>query len=34
MEYRGIKTAQEANIFLREYMPKFNAYFKVEAKEV
>ncbi len=33
MKYRGIKTAQEANIFLREYIPKFNAHFKVEAKE-
>jgi hypothetical protein len=33
MKYRSIKTVQEANIFLREYLPKFNAYFKVEAKE-
>ena len=33
MKYRGIKTVQEANIFLREYLPKFNAHFKVEAKE-
>ena len=33
MKYRGIKTIQEANIFLREYLPKFNAHFKVEAKE-
>jgi len=33
MKYRGIKTVQEANIFLRDYLPKFNAHFKVEAKE-
>jgi len=33
LKCQGIKTAQEANIFLREYLPKFNAHFKVEAKE-
>jgi hypothetical protein len=32
-EMSGIKTLQEANPFLREYMPKFNARFKVESKE-
>ena len=33
LKCQGIKTAQEANIFLRDYLPKFNAHFKVEAKE-
>ena len=33
LKYHGIKTAQEANPFLREYIPKFNARFKVETKE-
>lgn len=33
LKCQGIKTVQEANIFLREYLPKFNAQFKVEAEE-
>jgi transposase len=33
MKYRSIKTVQEANIFLREYLPRFNAHFAVEAEE-
>lgn len=33
MKYHGIKNAQEANSFLREYLPKFNARFKVETEE-
>ena len=33
LKCQGIKTAQEANIFLRDYLPKFNAQFKVEAEE-
>jgi transposase len=33
LKCRGIKTVQEANIFLREYIPKFNARFSVEAEE-
>ena len=33
LKCRGIKTAREANPFLREYIPKFNARFAVEAEE-
>jgi len=33
LKCQGIKTVHEANIFLRDYLPKFNAHFKVEAKE-
>lgn len=33
LKYHGIKTTQEANPFLREYLPKFNARFAVEAKK-
>jgi transposase len=33
LKCQGIKTIQEANIFLRDYIPKFNAHFGVEAKE-
>jgi len=33
MKGQGIKTIQQANLFLREYLPRFNARFKVEAKE-
>jgi len=33
LKYHGIKTAREANPFLREYIPRFNAHFKVETKE-
>ena len=31
MRLRGIKTIEEANAFLEEYLPKFNAKFVVEA---
>jgi transposase len=33
LKCQGIKTLQEANPFLRDYLPKFNTHFKVEAKE-
>ena len=33
LKYHGIKTAREANPFLRKYMPRFNARFRVESKE-
>jgi len=33
MKCQGIKTAQEANPFLREYLPRFNARFKIEPQE-
>src|SRR6056297_1276889 len=33
LKYHGIKTIQQANPFLREYIPKFNARFALETKE-
>jgi transposase len=33
MKCQGIKTLQQANLFLREYIPKFNARFAVETEE-
>jgi len=33
LKCQGIQTIQEANPFLREYLPKFNTRFAVEAKE-
>jgi transposase len=33
LKCQGIKTLQEANIFLQNYIPKFNARFRVEADE-
>jgi transposase len=33
MKCQGIKTIQEANPFLREYIPKFNTHFAVETEE-
>src|SRR6056297_867569 len=33
LKCQGIKTIQQANPFLRDYLPKFNAQFKVEAEE-
>ncbi len=33
LKCQGIKTIQQANPFLREYIPKFNARFALEAKE-
>ena len=32
-KYHGIKTPEQANPFLREYIPKFNTRFAVEAEE-
>jgi hypothetical protein len=33
LKCQGIKTIQQANPFLREYIPKFNARFALEAKD-
>ena len=33
LKCQGIKTLQETNIFLRDYITKFNAHFALEAKE-